>query len=322
MDYKTAGVDIDAGNKAVSLIKDKVKQTFTPHVLQNLGGFAALHALPSGYKEPILVSCTDGVGTKVKCAIDYGIYDTVGIDLVAMCVNDLICTGAAPLFFLDYIACHKTVPTIMDQLVSGMTTGCLQSGCALIGGEMAEMGDVYKTGDFDLAGFSVGIVEKSAIIDGKAITSGDKVYALPSSGIHSNGYSLVRKVLTKEICNQHQIAPTTILEPTRIYVKEVLDYQKRYQLTGVAHITGGGLAENIERILPQNVGISLSKKAIQTPAIFKSIQDIGQVSDDEMYKVFNMGVGMVLISSDDIPETDTLYQIGTVSSGTGSVTLD
>ncbi len=314
MDYASSGVNIEAGNKAVELIKSRVQSTHNPLVLSRLGGFAAHMEIPPGYKNPVLVTCTDGVGTKVKLAIESGVLDTVGIDLVAMCVNDMICSGARPLCFLDYIACHALVPTQMESLISGMVTGCKQADCALVGGEMAEMNDLYKEGDFDLAGFAVGVVEKSAIIDGSRITPGQYVYGLPSSGIHSNGFSLVRHVLTEDVRAKHAITTDTLLTPTIIYVKPILDLIATHPITGIAHITGGGLVENISRILPKGTQVDLDYGAWERPAIFNTIQSIGQISDTEMYKVFNMGIGMVVITPEKLPQTPLLQLIGNIKS--------
>lgn len=323
MDYKSSGVDIDAGNRAVSLIKDNVQRTHTPWVLSSLGGFAAPVELPPGYRQPVLVSCTDGVGTKLKIAIDTGKLNTVGIDLVAMCVNDLICCGAMPLFFLDYIACHQLVPSQMADLISGMTDGCLQAGCALVGGEMAEMNDLYRPGDFDLAGFSVGVVEKSEMIDGSAMSPGDHVYGIPSSGFHSNGFSLVRKVLTPEACADHGIVYDDLLTPTRIYVKEVQALLKANsgQITGLAHITGGGLAENLERIVPEGCHVDIDDSTWPLPTVFRQLQMIGRVSNDEMRRVFNMGIGFVVVSKIELPESEDLIRIGSVRAGSHGVTV-
>ncbi len=323
MDYKSSGVDIDAGNRAVELIKANVQRTHTPFVLSSLGGFAAPVALPPGYQSPVLVSCTDGVGTKLKIAIDLQTFDTIGIDLVAMCVNDLICCGAKPLFFLDYIACHQLVPDHAAALISGMTDGCIQSGCALVGGEMAEMNDLYRPGEFDLAGFSVGVVEQSKMIDGQSIKPGDRVYGIPSSGIHSNGFSLVRHVLTPEICDQHGIDYKTLLTPTRIYVNQIHGLLSAFDghITGLAHITGGGLAENIHRIVPEGCQVCIDESAWQIPSVFHQIQLIGRVEPDEMRRVFNMGIGFVVISSVDLPESDQLIRIGSVESGPRGVSV-
>jgi phosphoribosylformylglycinamidine cyclo-ligase len=322
MDYHSSGVNIEAGNRAVDYIKEAVKKTYTPNVLASLGGFAAGFKFDtSQYKDPILVSCTDGVGTKLRLAIELEKFDTVGIDLVAMSVNDLICMGATPLFFLDYIACHELIPDQMKEIISGMVQGCQEAGCALIGGEMAEMNDMYRQGDFDLAGFCVGVVERAKVIDGTGIKSGQYVYGLPSSGVHSNGFSLVRKVLTPEICRQEGIDRMSLLEPTIIYVKQVLAYIKQGQITGLAHITGGGLQENIERVLPKTVSLTINRSDIPIHSIFNDIQRLGNVSDDEMFRVFNMGVGMVMFSENSLPETDTLVRLGTVSEGNGTVNI-
>lgn len=318
LNYADSGVDIEAGNRAVDLIKASVKKTYSSHVLNAIGGFASMVQLPSGYQEPVLVSCTDGVGTKVKIAIEYGILNSVGIDLVAMCVNDLVCCGAKPLFFLDYIACHKLVPEQAKNLIDGMVEGCLQAGCSLVGGEMAEMNDLYKKGDFDLAGFSVGVVEKSKVIDGQRIEPGHYVYGLPSSGIHSNGFSLVRRVLTREVCEANDISPEQLLTPTKIYVKEVQALIEKADIRGIAHITGGGFAENLARILPEGVSISVQKKDIPVQPIFKQIQTLGHVAEEEMFRVFNMGIGLVVISTDPL---EGLIYLGRVEAGKKEVRI-
>ncbi len=316
MDYSSSGVSIDAGNRAVGLIKSRVAETFSPLVLNGLGGFASCFQLPSGYREPVLVSCTDGVGTKLKIAIDHNILNTIGIDLVAMCVNDMICCGAKPLYFLDYIACHALVPEQMKQLIDGMVEGCQQAGCALTGGEMAEMNDLYRPGDFDLAGFSVGIVEKSHILDGSQVLSGDYVYALPSSGIHSNGYSLVRKVLTPEVCERRGISVEQLLTPTRIYVTEIMALLASGYIHAVAHITGGGLQENVERVIPDHLHLEIDWARVRTPDIFNVIQQEGDVPMEEMRRVFNMGVGMVVVSQELLPDSDLMYRIGRITAST------
>lgn len=322
MDYKTSGVNIDAGNDAVNRIKPMVKKTYTPHVLTSLGHFASMVAVPPGYKEPIMVSCTDGVGTKLKLAIELGCFDTVGIDLVAMSVNDLICTGAKPLFFLDYIACHALLSEQVEQLIKGMVDGCLQSDCALVGGEMAEMNDLYKEGDFDLAGFACGVVEKSEIVDGRNIGPGDNVYGFASSGIHSNGFSLVRKVLTPEVCDRIGLDRKSLLNPTKIYVKDVQDLLATGKvLHGICHVTGGGIAENLARIFPPTVQAVLSKSAFTVPEIFKTIQKEGNVTEDEMFRVFNMGIGLIIITPDTLETSDTCALLGQVSQGEGHVVV-
>jgi len=312
-EYAKSGVNIEEGNRAVNLIKEKVKSTYTPNVLNNIGHFAGMYEVPSGYKNPVLVSCTDGVGTKLKLAIDAKKLDTVGIDLVAMSVNDLICCGAKPLYFLDYIACHQLIPEEMEQIIEGIVNGCKEANCALTGGEMAEMGDMYKKNDFDLAGFAVGIVEKDQIIDGQAITPGSKIYGLPSSGIHSNGYSLARKVLTEAVRTKHNLSIDDLLTPTKIYVNEIETLCNTHNVTGIAHITGGGLEENIARILPTGLNVKLDIAKIPVPKIFKIIQEEGHIPDAEMFKVFNMGIGMCIISNDDLDDTETLIQIGQIT---------
>ena len=313
MDYASSGVNIDAGNSAVDRIKPLVQSTFNPHVLTGLGQFASFFELPKGYSEPVLVSCTDGVGTKLKLAIEANQFDTVGIDLVAMCVNDLICCGAKPLYFLDYIAVHALDPAQVESIITGMVAGCQQSDVALVGGEMAEMNDMYRPGDFDLAGFCVGVVEKSSIIDGSTIKPGHTMYALPSSGIHSNGYSLVRKVFNEENMADLNVSTADLLTPTKIYVREVLSIIEQVNVTGIAHITGGGLVENVERILPAGCGVDVDFGAINVPTIFEKIQTAGNVSTAEMQRVFNMGVGMVIITPDTLPANTGAIAIGTIT---------
>ena len=312
MDYASSGVNIDAGNDAVDRIKPLVQSTFTPQVLTGLGQFASFVELPQGYKQPVLVSCTDGVGTKLKLSIEAQTFGTVGIDLVAMCVNDLICCGAKPLYFLDYIAVHALDPNQIEQIMTGMVDGCKQANCSLVGGEMAEMNDMYKKGDFDLAGFSVGVVEKADIIDGSNVAAGDTIYALKSSGIHSNGYSLVRKVCTPDVMAEYNISMADLLTPTRIYVNDVLTLIDQMDVHGIAHITGGGLVENIERILPSGVGVDIDISKVDVPEIFTKLQSAGNIADDEMWRVFNMGVGMVIIASDPLPAGVDAYPIGRI----------
>ena len=312
MDYASSGVNIESGNRAVELIKESVKKTYSPFVKNDLGSFSAFFEMPPGYKQPILVSCTDGVGTKITVGIQHNQLEPLGIDLVAMCVNDLICCGAKPLFFLDYIACHQLIPEQMLALINGMSQACLQTGCSLIGGEMAEMNDLYKKGDVDLAGFSVGVVEKSELIDGKSIQAGHYVYALPSSGIHSNGFSLVRRIISQPEWEDTGMDIGTVLTPTTLYVKPIQTLLTHVTLTGIAHITGGGLAENIARILPQGVAVEIKKDAINILPIFNHLQRVGRVSESEMFKVFNMGIGMVVISPDLIEESPDIYPIGIV----------
>jgi phosphoribosylformylglycinamidine cyclo-ligase len=302
LSYKDAGVDIDAGNALVDRIKGAVKRTTRPEVLSGLGGFGALCEIPKNYQEPVLVAGTDGVGTKLKLALETGIHDTVGIDLVAMCVNDLIVQGAEPLFFLDYYATGKLDVDIAAAVVDGIAEGCVQSGCALIGGETAEMPGMYSKGDYDLAGFCVGIAEKSKVIDGSKVCAGDVLIGLPSSGPHSNGYSLIRKVLevSKADLSQDfhgQTLAKALLTPTKIYIKPLLALLKTVDVKALAHITGGGFTENIPRVLPEYTQAVLNAETIKFPAIFEWIQDNGNISDAEMYRTFNCGTGMVLCVS-------------------------
>lgn len=300
LSYKDAGVDIEAGNQLVDRIKSVAKATRRSEVVSNLGGFGAMFELPKGYKEPVLVSGTDGVGTKLRLAIDAGIHDKVGIDLVAMCVNDLIVQGAEPLFFLDYYATGKLDIDTAADVVKGIGEGCLQSNCALIGGETAEMPGMYEGKDFDLAGFCVGIVEKSKVIDGTQVKTGDQLIGLASSGPHSNGYSLIRKIIEvsnadlNENFNGKTLAET-LLEPTKIYVKSTLELAKQVNLKALSHITGGGLLENIPRVLPQNACAQINQSSWQMPAIFDWLKEKGNVETMEMYRTFNCGVGMVLV---------------------------
>ena len=312
-DYKESGVNINEGNRAVSLIKQKVQSTFSPNVLQSIGHFAGLFELPTGYNEPVLVSCTDGVGTKLKLAIEANSLHTIGIDLVAMSVNDLICCGAKPLYFLDYIACNTLIPEDIDSIIEGIVSGCKEAKSALIGGEMAEMGNLYHKGDFDLAGFAVGIVEKKDIIDGQTINKNDTIYGIPSSGIHSNGYSLVRNVLSKDICEKYDITHEELLRPTRIYVDTIQTLITTYNISGIAHITGGGLVDNIERILPSKLSANIDFDSLPTQRIFNIIQEAGNIDTHEMRQVFNMGIGICLISKDDLSAEPDLIKIGQIS---------
>lgn len=308
LSYKDAGVDIDAGNQLVERIKSVAKATKRPEVTSNLGGFGAMFELPTGYKEPVLVSGTDGVGTKLRLAIDAGIHDKVGIDLVAMCVNDLIVQGAEPLFFLDYYATGKLDIDTAASVVTGIGEGCKQSNCSLIGGETAEMPGMYEGEDYDIAGFCVGIVEKSKVIDGTQVTQGDQLIGLASSGPHSNGYSLIRKIIEVSGANLNQdfngkTLAETLLEPTRIYVKSVLKLIEKVNLKALSHITGGGLLENIPRVLPTDACAQINQASWKTPAIFDWLQEKGNVAQNEMYKTFNCGVGMVLVVAADELET-------------------
>ncbi len=306
--YAAAGVDIEAGYKGVQLMKKDVERTFIPGVIGGLGGFGGLFAPDlSGVKDPVLVSGTDGVGTKQRIAQLMDRHDTVGIDCVAMCVNDIICCGAKPLFFLDYIAIGKNIPEKVAQLVAGVAEGCVQAGCALIGGETAEHPGTMAPEDYDLAGFSVGIVDRSSILDRSRMKRGDVVIALPSSGIHSNGFSLVRRVFDIEHADLGQILPgldrplgETLLTPTRIYVKPVLAAIAAAEVHGISHITGGGFFENIPRSIPDGLCAAIEKKAVRTPAVFSLIAEKGRIPERDMFNTFNMGVGMSLIVS---PET-------------------
>lgn len=300
LSYKDAGVDINAGNALVERIKADVKRTTRPEVIGGLGGFGALCALPTKYKEPILVSGTDGVGTKLRLAIDLNKHDTIGIDLVAMCVNDLVVQGAEPLFFLDYYATGKLDVDVATSVIKGIANGCEQSGCALVGGETAEMPGMYHTGDYDLAGFCVGVVEKSEIIDGSQVKVGDALIALGSSGAHSNGYSLIRKVIELSGINPAEAEldgksfAEQVLAPTKIYVKSILQLIKQVDVHAISHITGGGFWENIPRVLPHSVKAVIDESSWQWPAIFHWLQKNGNIDRYEMYRTFNCGVGMVI----------------------------
>ena len=292
--YKDSGVDITKGNKLIEKIKPIAKSTLRPGVLNGLGGFGAMFEIPlNKYKNPVLVSGTDGVGTKLMVAEMLNKHDSIGIDLVAMCVNDLIVQGAEPLFFLDYYATGSLNTEIATSVISGIGEGCIRSGCSLIGGETAEMPGMYKGEDYDLAGFCVGIVEKDNIIDGSKVSVGDQIIALGSSGPHSNGYSLIRKVLEKTTPSSEQLE--ALLEPTRIYVKSILSLNKSHPIHAISHITGGGLLENIPRVLPKNLAAKLDSNSWETPEIFNWIQDQGKIDTNEMYRVLNCGVGMIVI---------------------------
>lgn len=308
LSYKDAGVDIHAGNELVERIKGDVKRTRRPEVMGGLGGFGALCALPTKYKEPILVSGTDGVGTKLRLAIDLKKHDTIGQDLVAMCVNDLIVQGAEPLFFLDYYATGKLDVDVAASVIKGIADGCEMSGCALVGGETAEMPGMYHEGDYDLAGFCVGVVEKSEIIDGTAVKTGDTLIALGSSGAHSNGYSLIRKVLEVSGANPADLLEGKslsehLLAPTKIYVKSILQLIKQTEVHAIAHLTGGGFWENIPRVLPDNTKAVIDESSWQWPAIFNWLQEKGNISRYEMYRTFNCGVGMVIALPEKEVET-------------------
>ncbi|WP_172254162.1 phosphoribosylformylglycinamidine cyclo-ligase [Saccharibacillus deserti] len=337
--YKNAGVDIAAGNEAVERMKKHVKKTFRPEVMTDLGGFGALFGLnKDAYEEPVLVSGTDGVGTKLKIAFAMDKHDTIGIDAVAMCVNDIIVQGAEPLFFLDYLATGKVVPEKIEDIVAGIADGCLQSGCALIGGETAEMPDMYSEGEYDIAGFTVGIVDKKKIISGQSISAGDAVIGLASSGVHSNGFSLVRKLLleqhgyqlTDEVAELGGTLGATLLEPTKIYVKPVLQLLKSIEVKGMAHITGGGFIENIPRMLPEGVNVEIQRGTWPVLPIFDLMQAKGNISDSDMYTTFNMGIGLVLVVAEADKEEalrqlqeagESAYLIGRVTEGEKAVTF-
>ncbi|MGI2973150.1 phosphoribosylformylglycinamidine cyclo-ligase [Vibrio alginolyticus] len=299
LSYKDAGVDIDAGNALVDRIKGAVKRTRRPEVMGGIGGFGALCELPTKYKQPVLVSGTDGVGTKLRLALDMNKHDTIGIDLVAMCVNDLIVQGAEPLFFLDYYATGKLDVDTAADVVSGIAEGCVQAGCALIGGETAEMPGMYEGEDYDVAGFCVGVVEKEDVIDGTKVAAGDALIAVGSSGPHSNGYSLIRKILEVSGADKsEELAGRTIgehlLEPTKIYIKSVLKMIEKHDIHAISHITGGGFWENIPRVLPEGTKAVIDGNSWEWPVIFKWLQEKGNVDTHEMYRTFNCGVGLIV----------------------------
>lgn len=304
MDYRKAGVNIDEGNRLVEMIKPVAKETYIPGVMAGVGGFAGLFEL-SNMKEPVLVSGTDGVGTKLKVAFMADRYDTIGIDLVAMCVNDVVCSGARPVFFLDYFATSKLDAAKAAAVIRGIADGCKMAGCALLGGETAELPDFYSGDEFDLAGFAVGVVEKSRIITGRGIKEGDIIIGLPSSGLHSNGFSLARKVLFEKMgCHVDSYIGSLgttlgeeLLKPTRIYVRDVLELIEEVEIKGVAHITGGGFYDNIPRILPDGLGAIIRKGTWPVQPIFYFIGDAGEIEEREMFRTFNMGIGLILITS-------------------------
>ena len=317
--YREAGVNIEAGYEGVKLMKKHVERTLIPGVVSDIGGFGGLFAPDlSGMAEPVLVSGTDGVGTKLRIAQLLDKHDTIGIDCVAMCVNDIICCGAKPIFFLDYIAIGKNEPEKVAAIVSGVAEGCVQSGCALIGGETAEHPGMMAADDYDLAGFSVGLVDKSKVVDHSAMKAGDVIIALPSSGIHSNGYSLVRKVFNVEHANLNMYSDElgrtlgeALLEPTRIYVKPVLRCMESAAVRGVSHITGGGFFENSPRCLPDGLTAKIDKAAIQTPPIFHMLQRMGGISEHDMFNTYNMGVGMTVI----VPKEDADRAVAALDCG-------
>ena len=306
--YRSAGVDVEAGEEAVRLIKRDVESTYIPGVLGPLGGFAGLFALPGDLEEPVLVSGTDGVGTKILLAQETGRLDTVGIDLVAMSVNDVLTVGARPLFFLDYLAVGRLVPAEMAQLVAGVAEGCRQAGCALVGGEMAEMSGLYDPGEFDMAGFCVGLGERKKLIDGSQVKAGDVVVGLASAGVHSNGFSLVRKILAQSgqrlpepLPGFSEPAADTLLTPTRIYVRSVLSLlEGGIPIRGMAHVTGGGIAGNLGRVIPSGLSARLGRSKWTVPQVFRALQALGGVSEEEMFLAFNMGLGFLLV----VPKPD------------------
>lgn len=333
--YKSAGVDKTEGYKEVNLIKQFITKTYNKNVLSELGGFSALYELnKEQFKNPVLVSGTDGVGTKVKISQLLNKHDTIGIDCVAMCVNDILCQGATPLFFLDYIATGKLVAEKMADIVKGIADGCLISNCALVGGETAEMPGIYKEQDYDIAGFCVGIVEKDKIINGvENIKRGDKILAFSSSGVHSNGFSLIRKILDyknisldTKLENGNELG-LELLKPTRIYVKEIKALMEKVNIKGISHITGGGIFENIPRVLAKNLNAKIYKDKIPKKEIFTLLQKWGDISEKEMYETFNMGIGMVIfIDSNDAIKAkelfgDDIYEIGEVIDGENQVVL-
>ncbi|HEY2679654.1 MAG TPA: phosphoribosylformylglycinamidine cyclo-ligase [Steroidobacteraceae bacterium] len=334
--YRDAGVDIDAGEELVERIKPRVKRSMRPEVLAGIGGFGALVEVPlDRYRKPVLVSGTDGVGTKLRLAIDTGRHDGVGIDLVAMSVNDVVVQGAEPLYFLDYFATGKLDVDTAERVVAGIVEGCVQAGCALVGGETAEMPNMYHGADYDLAGFCVGVVEKDAIIDGSKTRAGDAVLGLPSSGPHSNGFSLIRKILQLSSADIHgDLQGTSLIDrlmaPTRIYVKPLLRLMREVQLHGLSHITGGGLLDNIPRVVPEGLEVALEKNSWRRNPVFDWLQREGKVSDNEMYRVFNCGIGMTIqLASGDAQRAIEILReagqealvIGEVRAGTRGVVI-
>lgn len=331
--YKDAGVDKHAGYKQVQMIKDSVKSTYIDGVMSDIGGFSGMFELSKlNVSEPVLVSGTDGVGSKVQIAQLMNEHGTIGEDCVAMCVNDILCQGAKPIFFLDYIATGKLVPEKMASIVEGVANGCKEAGCALLGGETAEMPGIYKENDYDLAGFAVGVVEKSEIIDGSKIKAGDVVLGLPSTGLHSNGYSLVRKIVFDKMGFQldeydeelNSTLGDELLKPTKIYIKDIYPLIEKYDIHGICHITGGGIYENFPRILPEGLGADLDYTNVDAPKIFELLMKWGNVEKEEMYGTFNMGVGLVLIVDEKISEEiveefsnkgKTIYSLGKITEG-------
>ena len=333
LSYRDAGVDIDAGDQLVENIKPFAKRTMRPEVLGDLGGFGALVEISKKYQNPVLVSGTDGVGTKLKLAFEWDIHHTVGIDLVAMSVNDILVQGAEPLFFLDYFACGKLDVTRATDVIKGIAAGCEQSGCALIGGETAEMPGMYPEGEYDLAGFAVGVVEKSKVINGRSIRPGDVVLGLASNGAHSNGYSLIRKIIERsnpDLDAEFDGGKTlrqAIIAPTRLYVKPILAALEKFEIKGMAHITGGGLTENIPRVLPENCVAQIDAQSWPLPKLFQWLQQAGNVEQQEMYRTFNCGIGMAVIVPAEQADAaqallaeqgETVYRLGTIRERAGS----
>jgi phosphoribosylformylglycinamidine cyclo-ligase len=330
--YRDAGVDIDAGDELVENIKPYAKKTLRPEVLAGIGGFGALCGIPAKYREPVLVSGTDGVGTKLKLAFELDRHDTIGIDLVAMSVNDILVQGAEPLFFLDYFACGKLDVATATQVVKGIAAGCEQAGCALIGGETAEMPGMYPAGEYDLAGFAVGVVEKSKIIDGRTIAPGDVVLGLASSGAHSNGYSLIRRIIARnkvDLSSRIDGRPLSdlILAPTRIYVKSMLKLMEQWPVKGLAHITGGGLVDNVPRILPEHLTAAILRSSWPLPPLFQWLQREGNVAEAEMHRVFNCGIGMAVVVAAEHADAavraltgtgETVFRIGRIEARKGA----
>lgn len=309
--YKDSGVDVERGYQAVKLMREHVKSTYTDGVLGDIGSFGGFFSMPKGMEEPVLVAGTDGVGTKLKYAFIAGKHDTIGIDAVAMCVNDIVCQGAKPLFFLDYFATGALSPEVVATVVSGVAEGCRQSGAALIGGETAEMPGFYSAGEYDIAGFAVGVVDKKKVINGKDIKAGDVLVGIKSSGVHSNGYSLVRKLWGEDKAELEKYDERlgarvidALLTPTKIYVKSILALIEKVQVKGIAHITGGGFIENIPRIFPEGVGCEIDTKSYEVPAIFKIMQQKAGITDAQIYNTFNMGIGMVVcVDEKDVAAT-------------------
>ena len=333
--YRDAGVDIDAGAALVDRIKDSAARTRRPEVLGGLGGFGAMVAIPEGYREPVLVSGTDGVGTKLRLALNLNRHETIGIDLVAMCVNDLVVSGAEPLFFLDYYATGHLNVDVAANVVSGIAAGCEQAGCALVGGETAEMPGMYQADDYDLAGFCVGVVERSQVIDGSRVSPGDALIGIASSGPHSNGYSLIRKIIEVADADLNQplkngTLADALMKPTRIYVKPLLDLIQQVDVRALSHITGGGITENLPRVMPSGTRAQIDRDSWQLPAIFQWLQDQGGVSDTEMLRTFNCGVGMICcVPAQDVETAidclrqagEHAWQIGEIVAGQGEANV-